>query len=143
MMLEDTTVDRLGAQDIVKRVMDAFRPEDDEDDGWQFSNTYAEAAGTAFRGCRVLLSFSAKKAEKLDAFGQLQPGAFERAALLERYLLQHDDYRTLAQMYEWKTASEPLERAQAGAAGPCVTQKLLVRREFGNWELRTAKNTKI
>ena len=81
-----------------------------------------------------MLRSTEKKAEKLDAFGQLQPGAFERAALLERYLLQHDDYRTLAQMYEWKTASEPLERAQAGAAGPCVTQKLLVRREFGNWE---------
>jgi hypothetical protein len=117
---------------MVKRIMDAFRPEDDEEDGWQFSNTYEESAGSAYQGCRVLMSYSVKTSEVLDEFGRLQPGAFARPKFLENYLLEHDDYRTFALLSEWKTVGPPEERV--GAEGHIAEQKLLVRQEFCNWE---------
>ena len=116
-------------QEIVKIIMDAFRPADD-DDVWQFSNTIEESAGAAYHGCRVLLSYSAKADDKLDEFGRLQPGAFARAALLEKYLLEHENYRTLALLSEWK----PLAPPEDLNGGLSAEQRLLVRQELGNWE---------
>ena len=102
----------------------------DDDDVWQFSNTIEESAGAAYHGCRVLLSYSAKADDKLDEFGRLQPGAFARAALLEKYLLEHENYRTLALLSEWKPLAPPEELN----GGLSAEQRLLVRQELGNWE---------
>ena len=126
---EDATADKMDVQEVVRYIMDAFRPEEDEDDGWQFSNTFEEAAGSSFKGSRVLHSFSAKAEQRLDALGQLQPGAFERPTLLEEYLLREDNYRTLALLSEWKAVAAPEQLGDRS-----VRQRLLVRRERGNWE---------
>lgn len=83
-------------QAVVQQIMDAFRPAIDEDDEWQFSNTFEESAGSAYRGCRVLLSSSVKTEDEVDELGRLQPGAFARPGLLERHLLAQDNYRSLA-----------------------------------------------
>ena len=43
------TADGRSAEDVVAHVLDAFRAEDD-DDGWQFSNTQMEVAGRNEQG---------------------------------------------------------------------------------------------
>ena len=127
--------DTMSAAETIRCILDAFRPDGDEDD-WQFSNTQAEVAGSAYRGCRALMSLSAKMDAKLDVLGRLQPGAFERPTLLERYLLEHADYRTLATLSEWKALAPPEERELLGDGGQrsVAQQRLLIRQEQCNWE---------
>jgi hypothetical protein len=134
---DETAAEDMSVEQVVRHVMDAFRP--DDEDGWQFSNTQAEVAGAAFKGSRVLMSFSAKTRTKLDELGQLQPGAFERPTLLEKYLKEHSNYRSLALLSEWKAVAAPEKRigddATADSADASrVVQKLLVRQEGCNWE---------
>ena len=132
---DDVLADKMSAEAVVDYVMEAFRPAYDEDDGWQFSATQVEVAGSAFKGCRVLLSFSQKKKDRIDDLGQLQPGAFALPSMLENYLLEQDDYRTLALVSEWKPLAPPTVTELTDSEGlRRAAQKLLVRRERGNWE---------
>ena len=50
-------VDKMDAEQVVAYVLDAFRPEKGEDDPWQFSNTQAEVAGSAYKGCSADVMF--------------------------------------------------------------------------------------
>ena len=124
-------------ESVVEAVMDAFRPLEKDDDGWQFSNTQQEVAGSLYWGCLVLKRFSVERAQKLDAVGRLQPGAFAAPSTLQRYLLQDEKYRTFAMLSEWRPVAPPVVRGRA------ASQSLLVRREFShagavlapaNWE---------
>ena len=108
---------------VVAAVMDAFKPQEKDIEGWQFSNTQQETAGSLFWGCLVLVRLSVKAVSKHDDVGRLQPGAFVRASTLERYLLGHEDYRTFALLDEWKAVAPPVVR------GRVASQQLLVRRE--------------
>lgn len=130
---EELTCDKIDAAQVVALVLDAFVP-DDED--WQFSNTYEEAGGSAYTGCRVLINFSAKQGVKVDRFGRLRPGAFGRAALLEQYLRRQPDYRTFTQLSEWRAVAAPLSLhgSAGGDSARRVTQKLLLRGESSSWE---------
>ena len=125
----EVTVDKMDVEAVVTHVFDAFRSYDD-DDGWQFSNTQAEVAGSCFVGCCTLMRFSAKMDEKVDSVGRLQPGAFERPTFLESWLLEHNDYRSLALLSEWKPVAAPTQREDAARA----SQMLLVRQDRCNWE---------
>ena len=138
---DDVTAGSMDTGSVVQHVMDAFRPGDeDDDDGWQFSNTQLEVAGSAFHGAVVLRSFSRKCDQKLDSLGQLQPGGFASSAQLEKYLLQEETYRTFALLAEWKPLGEPQEAKWAGRASgtsettPVMVQNLLVRQADSNWE---------
>ena len=37
-------------------------------------------------------------------------------------------------MSEWKAVGDPEERGRAGVVGHTAAQKILIRRESGNWE---------
>jgi hypothetical protein len=131
-------LDQANVEDVVKHIMDAFKRDDDEDEVWQFGNTQADLEDPSYRGARVLKSFSATSSEKLDSLGRLQPGAFERSALLESYLMEEDNYCTLALLSEWKAVAEPEVRPKAADAddevGSHALQLLLVRQKDCNWE---------
>ena len=129
--------DVAAVEDTVATVFDAFRPQEKDDDGWQFSTTFQESAGSLYTGCLVLRKFSAPRDEKLDDLGRLQPGAFATASALEKHLLSDWQYRTLALLSEWKAV------APAKVSGGTASQQLLVRRELdqagqqlspANWE---------
>jgi len=120
---DDVTADKMNVQDIVKYIMDAFRPAG-EDSG-------------KYEGCRVLMSFSQliEDGRQIDFLGQLQPGAFSNPSSLETYLREEQRYRALAYLSEWKAVGAPEERGRAGVAGQTAAQKLLIRRgQSGNWE---------
>ena len=113
-----------GLEDVVAQVLNAFKPmEKDADEVWDFSTTQQESAGSLYWGCLVLLRFSKKHNEIVDGLGQLQPGAFATVSLLERYLLDQENYRTFAMLSEWKPVGP------AVVSGSRAVQQLLVRRE--------------
>ena len=125
------------AEDVVSTIMDAFRPQEKDEAGWQFSTTFQESAGSLYWGCLVLRQFSDPRKEKLDDLGRLQPGAFSTASALEEFLLSALQYRTLALLSEWKPVTP------AKVLGMKASQQLLVRRELdqsgnvlapANWE---------
>ena len=113
--------------DVVSHVMDAFRPLEKDEGGWQFSNEASDTLGSTNWGCTVMLRCCAKRPpmEKLDSVGRLQPGAFRLPSTLERYLLEEANYRTFALLTEWKPVAPPTVNAAEGTA----TQQLLTRRE--------------
>jgi hypothetical protein len=131
LMLDESNVEQ-----VVRHIMDSFKP-DDEDEVWQFGNTQADLEPPSYRGARVLKSFSMTSEAKVDGLGRLRPGAFERSSLLEKYLLEEDNYCTLALLSEWKPVAAPEVRSAAGAddsAASCALQLLLVRQKDCNWE---------
>ena len=141
MPLEDMAAAKMDAAQVVSYCLDAFKPEEEEDDPWQFSNTQAEVAGAAYKGCHVLMSFSAKLDAKVDDLGWLQPGAYGFASKLEAELLRQENYRSLALLSEWKTLAPSKSDGGASASrdtvsevGDSETLTVLVRQEGFNWE---------
>ena len=64
--------------------------------------------------------------------GQLQPGSFSDPAAVAEFLENHDRYRTLTRLDEWKPMGSP----QDSNMGRNAAQKMLVRRDGGNWEVQ-------
>ena len=130
-------LDEANVEQVVRHIMDSFKSDEDEDEVWQFGNTQADLEPPSYRGSRVLKSFSAPSEVKVDSLGRLLPGAFERSSLLEKYLMEEDNYCTLALLSEWKPVAAPEVRPAAGAEGSaasCALQLLLVRQKGCNWE---------
>ena len=126
---DDVLADKMNVRDIVKYIMDAFTPND------VFGSVVpTDEAASSYEGCRVLMSFAAKQESRLDSLKQLQPGSFESPSALEEYLSSDDYYRAFVELSEWKAVAAPEERGRAGVVGWTASQKLLLRREHGNWE---------
>jgi len=88
--------------------------------------------GNEFPGLKVLMSFAVRfeDGKPEDTLGQVQPGHFSAPAELADYLGGNARYQTLLELSEWKPMGAPDFSNMSRSA----VQKLLVRREGGNWE---------
>jgi len=107
--IDDVGADSMGPSDVISRVMEAMRKGD----------------------FVALLGFSVKADGSVeDPLGQLSVGAFGSADELRGFLAKHERYSTLTKIEEWKPMGPPDMSSMSRKAA----QKLLVKRDGGNWE---------
>jgi len=113
---DEVGADAMGPQEVVTYIMRSLKVDQGEDKV----------------GLKALMSFAVKyddgRAE--DTLGQVQPGHFTSPAAFAEYLSSEPRYQTLNELSEWKPMGQP----DFSNMSKMAAQKLLVRREGGNWE---------
>jgi len=117
---DEVAADTMGPSDVVDYCMKSL-----------LAQAAAAAEGCSTDGCRTVLAFALKVADKMEDFvGQLQPGFFSDPQAFTDYIAAQPRYNTLTRLEEYKCMGTPDFSDMSRRA----VQKVLVRRAGSNWE---------
>merc|ERR1719305_438460 len=117
---DEVAADMMGPSEVVDYCMKSL-----------LAQATAAAEGCSTDGCRTMLAFALKVADKVEDFvGQLQPGFFSDPQAFTDYIAAQPRYNTLTRLEEFKCMGSPDFSDMSRKA----VQKVLVRRAGANWE---------